>query len=246
MRKLQANILTGIIILCCAAPLTALAQSVSSNYRLDEQFTGSGGTVDSQSTNYGGRDAIGDTAVGESDNQTADDTHRLRSGYVTDSDPRLAFIVDTTTVGFGELSTTATATATSTFKVLNYTSHGYIVQTSGNPPSSGSHVLAGMSSTDSSQTGTEQFGINLRANTSPTTFGADAQHVPDSSFSVGGAAGGYSTVNNFRYISGETIASAAQSSGRTDYTVSYIVNVSAITPGGRYSGAQELICVGTY
>jgi len=94
--------------------------------------------------------------------------------------------------------------------------------------------------------GTEQFGMNLVANTSPTTFGANPVQTPDSSFSSGAAASNYDTANNFRYVAGETIAYASESSGLTDYTISYIINAANTTAGGTYSGAQTLVCVGTY
>jgi len=222
---------------------SVLAQSASStDYRLDEQFIGSGGDSDSSSSDYNQRDAVSEVGEGKS----SSDDYQLDSGYITDADPRLAFIVDDTSIAFGDLSTTETATANSTFRVLNYTSYGYVVQAFGSPPASGASVIDEMTSTAASQVGQEQYGINLRANTLPETFGADPVQVPDSSFSSGGAAGGYSTANQYRYNDGETIASAAQSSGETDYTVSYVVNVSSTTGGGRYTGHQGFICTGTY
>ena len=239
MRKQIQQLVLGVTAVLLMVPGAISAQS-STNYSQDEQFMGSGGSVDGTS---GTRDAIGDTGVGPG---TSAGSSRIDSGYVTDGDPRLAFIVQTTSVSFGNLSANTTATGTSTFSVLNYTSYGYVVQTVGNPPSSGSYVLSGMPSTTASQVGTEQYGINLRSNTSPITFGADPVQVPDSSFSSGGAAGGYSTADNFRYVQGETVASAAQSSGQTNYTVSYIVNISSATAGGLYTGIQGYICTGTY
>jgi hypothetical protein len=103
-----------------------------------------------------------------------------------------------------------------------------------------------MSSTTASVVGTEQFGINLKANTSPISFGSEASQAPDSSFAFGAATSGYNTANNFRYVAGEQIAGAARSSGETDYTISYIVNTSTTTPAGQYIGRQSLVAVGTY
>lgn len=246
MRKQIKIVVVLVISAILLTPGVLYAQSASSNYRIQEQFNGSGGSINSSSSNYSERDAIGDAGVGESSNSSTGDTYRVQSGYVTDGEPRLAFIVDTSSISLGGLSTTTAKTGNATFSVLNYTSSGYVVTTYGQPPSSGSYVLAGMSTTDASQTGTEQFGINLRANTSPTTFGAEPVQVPSGSFSFGGAAGGYSTVNQFRYVEGETVASATQSSGQTNYTVSYIVNISSTTAGGNYTGRQGFICTGTY
>lgn len=221
----------------------AAAQSASSpNYQVDESFIGNGGAVDSSSANYSATESVGDTAVGEGSSTN----FQAQSGAQTTNEPRLAFTVGTSTLNFGALSTSATATATSTFSVLNYTSYGYVVQTLGTPPSSGAYTLAAMASTGPSVIGTEQYGINLVANTSPATFGANPSQVPSGTFSSGAAASGYSTTNNFRYVNGETIASASASSGQTDYTISYIINAATSTPGGTYTGTQSLICTGTY
>jgi hypothetical protein len=97
-----------------------------------------------------------------------------------------------------------------------------------------------MSSAATSQVGVEQYGINLVANTLPTSFGAN----PISGFGV--AASGYNTLNNYKYVSGDMIASAPKSSAQTNFTISYIVNASTTTAGGTYTGSQTLVCTGTY
>jgi hypothetical protein len=105
------------------------------------------------------------------------------------------------------------------------------------------HTISNMTTTNVSQVGIEQFGLNLVANTSPTSFGAN----PDNgSFGFGLVATEYSTPNEYRYVPGELVASAPKDSGITQYTVSYIANVASLTPGGRYAADQTLIVVGTY
>lgn len=232
----------SVIVVLLITKNIVLAQSISPNYRIEEDFIGGGGLIDSNSPNYSGQDAIGETGVGNS----LGTNYQINSGYETTNEPRLSFTVNTSSVNFGSLSISSTATATSTFSVLNYTSHGYIVITSGSPPSNGSYTLANMSTTGVSQQGVEQFGINLKANTSPTSFGAEAIQVPDGTFSFGEAAANYNTANNYRYVAGESIARSVKTSGQTNYTVSYIVNASTTTAGGGYSGGQTLICIGTY
>ena len=222
---------------------TATAQVLNSpNYSLPESYIGPGGSTDSSSPNYQGRDSIGDITTGQSGSAS----YTAEGGSVTPDEPRLSVSMGASTVNFGSFSTSATSTATSTFTVLNYTSHGYGVYIIGNPPSNGSHILANMSSTGPSTVSVEQYGINLRANTSPATFGSDPVQVPSGTFSYGAVATGYNTVNNFRYIAGEKIAEATQSSGETDYTISFIVNTATDTPGGQYTGSQGLVVVGTY
>ncbi len=221
------------------------AQGSSSNYRIDESYVGPGGVLDSGSPNYlfqSGQNSVGNSGVGESGSSN----FTAQSGATTTNDPRLECAITSSAANFGNLSTSVASRATATFKVLNYTSYGYTVNILGSPPTNNGHTLNAMTSTDTSHTGTEQFGINLVANTSPATFGANPVQVPDSSFSSGAAATNYNTANNYRYNSGEAIATGARSSGETDYTISYIVNVSTTTPGGQYGGNQVIICTGTY
>ncbi len=242
------KIMNFIIYLSCIflfvfSPVAAHAQSSqSSNYKIDENFIGPGGLIDSSSPSYSGSESVGDTSVGDA----SSNNFKSKSGYTTTDDPRLVFEVSTSNVNFGALSSSTAVTATSDFSVINETSYGYIVQTVGSPPASGGHSIDAMSVTGPSLVGVEQFGINLVSNTSPAVFGSNPQFIPDSSFSSGAAASGYNTANNFRYVDGETIASASASSGQTNYRISYIINAATTTPGGSYTGAQSLICTGTY
>lgn len=211
----------------------------SNNFEIDESFVGGSGLVQSGSANYKIDSSLSDTAVGN----TNSTNYQIAPGYTTTGDPALSFAVTSGNANFGSFSLTAATTSTSTFQVSNYTSYGYVVQIIGNPPSSGGHTLAGMSTTGPSQAGVEQFGINLVANTSPVSLGANPDH---GQFGFGSAATGYDTANNYRYVSGETIATAPKSSGLTTYTISYIINVNTHTPAGIYSGNQVLVCTGTY
>jgi hypothetical protein len=228
------------VVVLVLAPVRVWAAS-STNYKIIEDDIGGGGRVESSSNNYTAQDSLGDAAVGNASGSE----YSLQSGPVTTSDPTLTVNVVTSSVNLGALSTSATKTGTAAFSVSNYTSYGYIVQLMGTSPNNGSHVLAGMNTPAGSQTGQEQFGVNLKDNNSPD-IGAEAVQVPDSSFSSGAAASGYNSVNNFKYISGDTIAQASQSSGRTDYTISYIANMSINTPGGSYSSNQTVVVTGTY
>lgn len=241
----QANKLLAFFLIVNLLVLPITASSISStNYEILEDYFSSGGNVESSSSSYMTRDSIGNIGVGSKNASGTD--YRNQSGPITTNFPSLSFSVNTPSVNLGALSTSATATGTATFSVLNYTSYGYIVVINGNTPTSGANSLDGLSSQAASSTGTEQFGINLVANTSPATFGADPSQVPSNSFSFGSAASGYDTTNLYKYVSGNTIAQATQSSGQTDYTISYIANISSSTPAGQYTTTQNLVVVGTY
>ena len=219
---------------------TAAAQVLNSpNYSIPESYIGPGGSTDSSSNNYQGRDTLGDVTTG----QSGSTNYTAEGGAVTPDEPRLSVNVTAAAINFGGFTTSSTSTGTADFTVLNYTAHGYDVYIVGDPPSNGSYTLAGVNPTTTSQIGVEQYGINLVANTSPNI---PASSDPSGPFGYGAAATGYNTANNFRYVAGEKIAAAPRSSGETSYTISFIVNVSTNTAGGKYTGSQSLVVVGTY
>ena len=223
-------------------PATILADNSSStNYKIEESFVGGGGRIDENSANFNAAESIGDTAVGNSSSSN----FQTNSSYTTTSDPALTFIVDNGgVVNFGSLSSTVMAHAISSFRVINYTSYGYQVIIIGTEPARAGHVLPGLASTSTPTVGVEQYGINLVANTG---FGANPVQVPDNTFSYGVAhSPDYNVANQYKFVAGDAIASAPKSSGETDYTISHIVNVAALTLGGTYSSNHELICIGTY
>ncbi|HXH26351.1 MAG TPA: hypothetical protein VNG90_00485 [Candidatus Acidoferrum sp.] len=240
-KRAQLLVLVGLTV-ASFWPLPLVAGS-SNNYQIQEDFVGGGGGINGTSPSFQAADTLGGgAAVGDSNA-----THqRTQTGATTTSDPALTFLVSTSSVSLGSLNTSLTRTGTASFSVLNYTSYGYTVSVLGSPPNNGVHTLTGLSSPTASSIGTEQFGINLVANSLPSTFGADPSQVPSSSFSFGAAAAGYNSANSYKYVSGNTIASAVKSSGQTTYTISYIANIANSTPGGSYSGNETLVVVGTY
>jgi hypothetical protein len=170
------------------------------------------------------------------------------SGFLTPNEPFLEMTVNTSSVNLGVLDSTAAKTGTATFNVRAYTSSGYTVASVSAPPKTSTGItLTPMSSQGASTVGTEQFGINLRANTSPTTFGADPTQQPDSTFAGGYAATGYDTANQYKYNQGDVIAQTVTGGwGLTTYTISYIGNISSITRAGSYSMTHDLVVVATY
>lgn len=215
------------------------AQSLTSpNYKFEESTIGAGGLVESNSTNFQGVSSVGDVGNGDS----ASTNLQSSAGSKSTEFPRLAVSVNGG-VNFPTFSATTPAMATTTFSVLNYTSYGYSVYIFGDPPKHDNHSIATMTTPYTSSPGFEQFGINLVANTSPQSIGAN----PDQGqFGFGVATDDYNDANQYRYSDGAMIASAPKSSGITNYTMSYLVNVSALTPGGQYSTNQTLIITGSY
>jgi hypothetical protein len=248
----MAKLFAGIYILVCSAILAYLLSPVavealsSTNYRFEETSLGGNGMLLSESANYQATGASGILGLGDS----AGSGYQLSNGHVTTPDPTLTFKVNDFDINFPDFSATQASVTTSTFEVLNYTSYGYIVQIYGTPPTNGSHVITAMgtSSPEPSQVGIEQFGINLVANASPVSVGSnpDNNDTEGHQFGYGQASNNYDTPNNYRFVSGDTVAEAPKSSGQTVYTISYLVNVNNLTPGGKYTSNQTLIVIGTY
>jgi hypothetical protein len=223
--------------------------SSSPSYNIFQSMVGGSGNIpgyDSSTHFTDGGSTAGDLAVGRSSSSN----YRTQSGYNTDAEPRLEFVVDTSLVALGTLDISQTLTGTATFNVLAYNASGYAVTVLGTSLYNGSHYLTNLATDTASAAGTEQFGINLVANTSPSV-GANPIQVPSSNFSYGVAGDGitsaYATPNLFRYNNGEVIASSNRDSGITDYTISFIANISGATNVTfNYSTELILIATGTF
>jgi hypothetical protein len=250
----RLSLITGAILL--AALLSsglAEAQYSSSNYKANEVFFGTGGDNNQSSANYRAQAAAGALGVGK----VGSANYQAFSGFLTPNEPFLEFSIDTSTVDVGVVDSSTTKTGTANFHVRAYVDTGYSVQTVSQPPSytSGlnSHTLCAMSSGScpsvTSATGTEQFGINLKANTSPATFGNNPSPQPNGTYATGVAATGYNTANQFRYVVGDTVAETPPGSsgwGQTNFTISYIANAAPLTPAGDYTMIHDLVVVATY
>lgn len=253
MKRLRLH-LSLVLTLLVLFPAVVLAQYSSSNYKTEETFFGIGGELDSQSANYKGQSSVGSLGVGTYSSAN----YQTYSGFLTPNEPFLELGIDTSTVDLGTLDTASTKTGVANFHVRAYIDSGYVVKTMSQPPTytsgAASHTLTNMAALGTSTIGEEQFGINLVANTSPATFGANPSPQPDSTFAFGQAASGYSTTNQYKYNVSDNIACSGTSGscgtssgwGATNYTISYIANISIVTAGGNYTMVHDLVAVATF
>jgi hypothetical protein len=235
-----------LISLCMFWPSYAVAdvaQTSSPKYQLSEVFFGSGGELNACSTNFCSKQSAGELAAGN----TKSANYQAQAGFNTKREPYLQMITSNTTTNLGTLSPNTSATATANFSVSTYLAHGYAVVNGSNPPQNSGYTMHNLSSPTASSVGQEQFGINLEANTSPTTFGAVPSSTPTSgSFSYGIVDANYNTANLFMYTRGSVVALSTQSTSFTNYTISYLFNISHTTPGGSYIFNHVLIVTSTY
>jgi hypothetical protein len=226
------------------APSVFAAQSSSSNYQVNEVFFGAGGELNACGTAYCAKQSAGEIAAGNA----ASTAFRTQAGFNTDREPYLAFSVTGGATDIGYLSKFSTTTTTADFAIKTYLASGYVVQVASDPPTSNGvpHQLTPLASPSPPNPGTEQFGINLRLNSSPTTFGADPVQVPDNTFSFGEVATGYDTPDLYKYNKGDVIATSSRSSGETDFRISFIYDISDLTPDGEYVYNGTLVATSTF
>lgn len=232
-------LVAGLLTIGSAGTVLAQVSSSSDNYQATETQFSSGSALESCSDEYCARASIGDGGAGSSNTITAN------FGAVTPDEPLLEVVVTPGESNLGVLTTEQTATKETTVQIRNYLSEGYTLQVIGDPPKYGDHALATSDTPEASDPGTEQFGINVVANTTPTV-GKNPVQVPSGEFSFGAATEDYATPNRFMYASGDVIARSTMSSGRTDYTISMVINISNRTPAGHFSGDFAAVVIPLY
>lgn len=256
---LMSKLLTvGVVAVLLAIPVAASAiQSSSPNYQVNESFFGTGGELDASSATYRSKQSAGELAVGAMRSAI----YSAQAGFNTDRTPYIVAATLTSSVDIGVLDVSRANVGTAQFWVRAYLADGYVVQSYGGPPSNGSHTMSTSSSPFSSTSGTEQFGINLAATnnisgamtgtplsavgnfgTAPTQY---PNYVPDP-FGFGQVDSDYTTANSFKYINGDTIAYSIRSSSDTTYTISYLFNISPVTPAGTYTMQHSIVATATY
>lgn len=226
------------------------AQFSGSTYKIEEAQVGATGSDNElTSTQYQARATAGDTAVGIVNGTT----YQAIGGFTTSDTPELEVIASLLNLDLGNASTSTALTGTSVFGVRSYLAQGYVVIIRGAAPTQESnYTMSALASQTISTVGTEQFGINLALNTTgcatpaPANYGAAPAQVPDSSFSFGIANINYDDCGQYRYVDGDTIAQSSSSSGVTNYTISYLVNINTITRAGTYNFPHSVNVVSTF
>lgn len=229
------------LLLCAAPDVYATVSSESQNYHMTEMQFGSSTNTESCSDQYCAQASIGDLATGESQSENTAATF----GSNTPREPLIEVIVDPGVTDLGILETTKTATKTMIVRVKSYMSDGYMLQITGTPPTYDGHTLDTPAVPTSSTPGVEQFAINVAANTTPNV-GATPVQVPSDDMSFGEVEADYATPNKFMYNSGDVVARSVTESGRTDYTISMIINVSSKTPAGHFVGDFSAVVIPEY
>lgn len=142
-------------------------------------------------------------------------------------------------LNFGELVSTQPRYLSSQFAVATNDPGGYSTTVSGLTMTSGNNFVPALGAPSSSQPGTSQFGMNLRANSNPPV-GANPSGV-----GTGAISAGYNSPNQF-YFKNQVLTESTISSDFNAFTVSYLINVSGSQSPGIYSTTLTYIAVAAF
>lgn len=143
-------------------------------------------------------------------------------------------------VNVGEMGPTYTSSGQTQLVAGTNAQAGYGIAMVGGTMTSGNNEIPVITPGGQSVAGISQFGINLRANTSPqvgenpTGPGAGMPTV------------GYNQPDHYRYNSGDTIARSTVPDDYRKYTVSYVINVGVNQPPGVYATTFTYVCTGNF
>lgn len=143
-------------------------------------------------------------------------------------------------VDFGSFSASAASTGTSVMAASTNANSGYSITVNGATLTSGGNTISALASQTASSPGSEQFGLNLVSNSSPSVGSAV------SGTGSGTATANYGTTNQFRFVTGDSVGSASASTNANTFTVSYLVNIGGATEPGTYTATMTYICTATF
>ncbi|HSX32628.1 MAG TPA: hypothetical protein VLF43_05180 [Candidatus Saccharimonadales bacterium] len=173
-------------------------------------------------------------------------------GVQVEVPPYLVFCVGESIVGqdcttateaftdLGVLTSTTTSAAQSQMVIATNAENGYSMWAIGGTMVSGNNAIAAMTTLGPSTEGTPQFGLNLAANTDPVVG-----QVPNGP-GVGVPVAGYFTPNQFKFVSGDVLATSPVPDDYRKYTASYIINIPSGQPGGVYSTTLTYITLANF
>jgi hypothetical protein len=180
--------------------------------------------------------AFGDT--GDILVQILTDDQVAVSGTVSES---MSFSLGATSVALGTLSISAVASSSHTVTLATNGASGLVLTYSGTTLTSGANTITAMLTAAVSSIGTEQFGINAKDNATPNVGAECSGTAP-----IAAAATGYSTADNFKFVSGETVISSAAGINSTICTLSYIANIAGSTEAGSYTTTLTFTATATF
>jgi hypothetical protein len=145
-----------------------------------------------------------------------------------------------TTLDFGDFSPVATRSGTSVMQAQTNAANGYTITVNGTTLASGVNTIPALAVQTGSVVGTSQFGLNLRSNATPAV-GADVTGAGSGIYD-----GNYAIPDQYRFNSGDAVATAAVPTNANTFTSSYIVNIGGAQAAGVYTATMTYICTASF
>lgn len=143
-------------------------------------------------------------------------------------------------VSLGALSASSTGQGTSQIGISTNANSGYAITVNGATLASGANSIGALATQTTSSQGSAQFGLNLKANTTPSVGSEPAGS------GTATPTANYGTANQFRFVTGDQIASKGTSDAFRLFTVSYIANIPGNQPAGTYTSTMTYIATATF
>lgn len=147
-------------------------------------------------------------------------------------------------VPFGTFSSASTSSGTSLMCASTNGSSGYAITINGSTLTctscSGSPTISALTTQTASSVDTSQFGVNLRDNATPNV-GADPSGTGSGTYTAN-----YGTTDQYRFVTGDSVATSASATNSNLFTVSYIVNIPGSQPAGIYTATMTYIATATF
>jgi hypothetical protein len=134
------------------------------------------------------------------------------------------------TVDLGTFSPSTTSTGTSVMSASTNAGFGYAITINGTTMMSGANPITALATQTASATGTGQFGLNVTGSGS----GSGAPHT------------NYSNGTQYRFNTGDVVATASGPTDANLFTSNYIVNVGGSQAAGVYTTTLTYICTATF
>jgi hypothetical protein len=143
-------------------------------------------------------------------------------------------------VDLGEFSRLSPKSAEAQMLVATNAAYGAGITVSGTTLQSGNNTIPAMAAPSGHTPGVSQFGINLRSNSSPN-IGEDPVGP-----GVAAVAAGYNTPNQYKFATGDTVASTSTTTDLRKFTVSFVTNINQNQAPGVYSTTMAFICLANF
>ncbi len=143
-------------------------------------------------------------------------------------------------IDFGDFDTLATRSATSQMQATTNAANGYSITVNGTTLASGFNTIAALGVQTASTTGVSQFGLNLRANGTPA-IGSEPSGAGSGTYTAN-----YGAADQYRFVTGDSVASAAAPTDPNTFTASYIVNIAGSQAAGVYTATMTYICTAAF